>query len=212
MLSSCGSTEIRESHLFQVRDNSGEISYYRVNVKATAHLAKVEYRAGLYDARKLNYLLNEVSLNLNDDVPNGKTSSSKEKSKNTDDAEEQETAATELDNPKGQNEQDGITSDPDRAKFAIVLSTRASEIEEALSSMVEEEETTRLILGNLEGQKRGEIIDEQMDLIAVNNRINSLRELTEATKNELPGADGAQRAESLKKIKSWLESIAGTTK
>ena len=202
-MAACGSTDIDESHLFQVRDNSGEVSYYRVNVEADAHLSKVEYRAGLYDARKLNYLLNEVSLNLHeDDAPQRGGASSGDDQDGDAMANDTEAAKSGDD-----EEHDGVPSDPNRAKFAIVLSTRASEIEEALADIAEEEETTRLILGNLEGQKKGEILDDTIDLIALNNRKKSFESVGEETTDELQGTNAAERQAARDKVKRWLEEI-----
>lgn len=52
----CGHTTIRESHIYQVQDENGRISYYRMSIDADAVLAKTNFRAGLYDAAAIDSL------------------------------------------------------------------------------------------------------------------------------------------------------------
>src|ERR1044071_7730164 len=64
LLSGCGTTTIRESHLMATRDKSGNISYYRLSISGDANLAKTTYRAGLYNAEALDALMGETSSEL----------------------------------------------------------------------------------------------------------------------------------------------------
>lgn len=223
VLGGCGHTQIRESHVFQTRDAGGQVSYYRVRISGDAILAKTHYRAGLYDSEALDSLMgsptSEHSKRLVEELQKKKLAAIRElsdiyysKLKNGTDEEVRNAEARlsrAMREPVEHAGQDDAEAPAVRRKYAIIFSSLASVVEEAIANFAEERETTETVLMALGSQRREEYIAAMAKLEALARIQAQLQEIKLQLGELKPKFDQDTTSPSaIEQLESLLAAIA----
>ena len=174
-VSGCGFTRVSETHMLQARSSTGEVSYYRVRIEASSDMAKTEYRSGLYDA----YALDSLFGNADDSADGLEAILARKRVEAVSKAfsdyyaalgqpiNEQQMAdferriARSLESPFGVA--DRGSGGRQHRKFAVIYSSNASAVEEAIAGLVEEKETAAGIMSVLAQRERSKHIEAKVE-------------------------------------------------
>ncbi len=173
--SGCGFTRISETHFLQARSGTGEVNYYRVTIEASSDMAKTEYRSGLYDA----YALDSLFGNADDSADGLEAILARKRVEAVSKAfsdyyaalgqpiNEQQMAdferriARSLESPFAAA--DRGSGGRQHRKFAVIYSSNASAVEEAIAGLVEEKETASGVMSVLAQRERTKFIEAKVE-------------------------------------------------
>lgn len=159
LLNGCGFTEIEETHLVQATDDDGHVSYFKMTLKARSQTAKTEWRAGMYDAYALDSLFGDTEAGeataLDTSLARKRIQAStalydqylaalKDKNATPEQlADLERRFARSVESPYTVAQRGNGA--PQR-KYAIIYSSNASVVEEAIAGIVEEKETAQSLM------------------------------------------------------------------
>lgn len=163
LLGGCGMT-VKENHVFQVKDSMGRVNYYKVEICSRATNAKAEYKSGLYDAEALNSLLGEVndkeSVDFDKDLQRLRRAAFLDRTNKYFDAVKE---GKSVDSARQAVYDTLIPLDIREKKYAIINSSLASVVEEAIASFAEEKETEDVMYATVAGVKRTSYIEAKAE-------------------------------------------------
>lgn len=235
----CGRTEIRERHIFQSVGPDGKIAYYLLEVRGDAQLAKIHYRAGLYDAEALDALFgvtNKDDTSTIDGILERRRREAVEKLSSLyyRTLEESDSSEPEIRKirarfleamrsayllaEEAQFEEDADNeslnqSVPARRKYAIIFSSIASEVEEAIANVAEERETGEQVMAAIAALRRESFLEARVKsdvLILQRERARAIRARAEALRppaDNAPVADKNRFTDEVGRLLQDLESL-----
>lgn len=196
LVSGCGTTTIRESHLMMTQDKRGSIAYYRLSLSGDAQLAKTTYRAGLYDAEALDALMGETSSELSGGDTSDQVIIRLRKQAINQIGGQYYTALAQTNTPQTEITElarrmgQAFASPYDVAanatpegqikpqrKFAIIFSANASIVEEAIADFVESKETQDTLNSAIASVKRDSYIESAVEKQRLDDNKSILKKL-----------------------------------
>ncbi|MEO0511675.1 MAG: hypothetical protein AAF108_02110 [Planctomycetota bacterium] len=206
VLSGCGN--YHEQHLFQTQAPDGTVSYYRVRVTGTARTAETHVRAGLFDLRAVDAILDENEQPISDVVYRTKTEADRFRLYN-----EKLTAAWKdyleaAEDPKRSAESEYKTLEqildaPDildsRKKYVVIFSAMSSSVVAAFAEWVEGEQFGQTIasVGAAFGERdAAEAIESRDRAVSERAPLTAAVESVRTLKQTLAASDGLAKADA----------------
>lgn len=216
---SCGHVSFKESRIIQVTSpGDNHPTYYKLEVRGSAYLAKTHYRAGLYDAAAVDALTGQIT--ANDEPGNIDHVLWSKRRKAVEDTFD-EFYSTLKENPLNtekiaecRERIDLVLQSPyelalsNRQKFLAVFSANASVVAQAVAEFMEDKQSEDVILMAIAGEKRRYFITEK----ARREKIDHIYELLRQAQNDLkaskePGEDNNKKVVAVKNILKDIASI-----
>jgi hypothetical protein len=190
----CGHVGFEESRIIQVTSPGyNQPTYYKLEVRGSAYLAKTHYRAGLYDAAAVDALTGQIT--ANDEPGNIDYVIWSKRRKAVEDTfddfysmlEEEEGYLNEDKINEYRERIDLVLQSPyelalsDRQKFLAVFSANASVVAQAVAEFMEDKQSEDVLMMAIAGDKRRDFITEK----ARREKIDHIYELLRQAQNDL---------------------------
>ena len=188
----CGHVGFEESRIIQVTSpGDNRLTYYKLEVRGSAYLAKTHYRAGLYDAAAVDALTGQIT--ANDEPGNIDHVLWSKRRKAVEDTFD-EFYSTLKDDPLNSDKIaecreriDLVLQSPyelalsNRQKFLAVFSANASVVAQAVAEFMEDKQSEDAIMMAIAGDKRRDFITEKVR----REKIDHIYELLRQAQNDL---------------------------
>jgi hypothetical protein len=188
----CGHVGFEESRIIQVTSpGDNQPTYYKLEVRGSAYLAKTHYRAGLYDAAAVDALTGQIT--ANDEPGNIDHVLWSKRRKAVEDTFD-EFYSTLKEDPLNSDKIaecreriDLVLQSPyelalsNRQKFLAVFSANASVVAQTVAEFMEDKQSEDAIMMAIAGDKRRDFITEK----ARREKINHIYELLRQAQNDL---------------------------